>query len=560
LEEPEADGIVPNAVLERETKGGGPGRPDYSRLEDQRAFITTLRGEHVLGGAAQLTWGAAYGRASETRPDERYVVWETDELPVRVDLRDPRKPLVTAVNPADAEPAAYGFNAIELSNEKTWDEDVNGRLDLMIPLGEAGITVVKVGARGRFKDKVRDNRFQEATPLDGLATLADSRLSDLTNPGFLAGPYRVGTFTDRRYLGDLDLNDPALFELESKPDEFGPANYDANERILGSYGQITHTFGGRLTALAGLRVEATNIDYNGNEFNEDTEALSPTSGSDSYLDVMPGVHLRYDVAEHAVLRFAWTNTLARPNYYDLVPYRVIVPEDNELATGNSGLRPTRSVNFDLSAERYFTSVGLVSAGAFYKRVRDFIFEYNRRNAVDPVSGSTFDAIVQPLNGSDASLLGLELAFQRQLDFLPGLLRGLGIYANYTLTDSQIDGLPIEGRENEDLPLPGTSRHTGNVSLSYDLGRASLRSSLNFASSFIDPGEVGDEPFYDRYYDGVTNLDVNGTFAVTDRVRLFVEANNLLNQPLRYYQGVQSRIMQDEYYDWRFATGVKYDFQ
>jgi TonB-dependent receptor len=559
LEEPDADGIVPNAVLERETKGGGAGRPDYSRLEDQRAFSTTLRGEHVLGGAAQLTWGAAYGRASETRPDERYVIWETDELPVRVNTTDPRKPIVTPLNTADAEPAAFGLNAIELLNEKTWDEDLNGRVDLMIPLGDAGITVVRFGARGRFKDKVRDNRFDEATPLDGLATLSDSRLADLTNPGFLAGPYRIGMFTDPRFLGDLDLRNPALFELESKPDEFGPANYDADERILAGYGQFTHTFGRRLTVLAGLRVEATNIDYNGNEFNEETEALSPTSGGDSYVDVLPGVHVRYDLAERAVLRFAWTNTLARPNYYDLVPYRVIVPEDNELATGNPELRPTRSMNLDVSAEHYFASVGLLSAGAFYKRIRDFIFEYTRRDAADPVSGGTFDAIAQPLNGSDASLLGLELAFQRQLDFLPGLLRGLGIYANYTLTDSRIDGLPIEGRETEDLPLPGTSRHTGNVSLSYDLGRASLRSSLNFASSFIDPGEVGDESFYDRYYDGVTNLDVNGAFAVSDRVRLFVEANNLLNQPLRYYQGVRSQIMQDEYYDWRFAAGVKYDF-
>jgi len=40
--------------------------------------------------------------------------------------------------------------------------------------------------------------------------------------------------------------------------------------------------------------------------------------------------------------------------------------------------------------------------------------------------------------------------------------------------------------------------------------------------------------------------------------LFAEANNLTNQPLRYFQGDRSRTAQLEYYGSRFNAGLKFD--
>lgn len=39
-------------------------------------------------------------------------------------------------------------------------------------------------------------------------------------------------------------------------------------------------------------------------------------------------------------------------------------------------------------------------------------------------------------------------------------------------------------------------------------------------------------------------------------RVFAEANNLLNQPLRYYQGQKDRTMQVEYYGVKVNAGFK----
>jgi outer membrane receptor protein involved in Fe transport len=46
-------------------------------------------------------------------------------------------------------------------------------------------------------------------------------------------------------------------------------------------------------------------------------------------------------------------------------------------------------------------------------------------------------------------------------------------------------------------------------------------------------------FDDRYYDKQFFLDANASYKITSQLRVFAEANNLTNQPLRYYQGIQA---------------------
>jgi outer membrane receptor protein involved in Fe transport len=65
-------------------------------------------------------------------------------------------------------------------------------------------------------------------------------------------------------------------------------------------------------------------------------------------------------------------------------------------------------------------------------------------------------------------------------------------------------------------------------------------------------------FFDRYYDTQTFVDFNASYKFDKSFRIFFEANNLTNQPLRYYQGIQDRTMQAEYYNTRFNLGLKYD--
>jgi TonB-dependent receptor len=307
------------------------------------------------------------------------------------------------------------------------------------------------------------------------------------------------------------------------------------------------------------------IDYTGNQLvlDEDgdfDEAASREgiSNTENYTSIMPGLHGRFAMDANTVIRAAWTNTIARPNYYDLVPYRAVNREDNELGEGNPLLEPTTSMNFDLMVERYFDNVGLISGGVFYKSLQNYIYVFEDKDYVDAVTGNTFDSRFQPKNGDDASLFGAELAIQRQLDFLPGALSNLGIYLNYTYVTSSADGIRNEdGEVREDLDLPGTAENTLNASLAYEDARFSARVSLNYTSDYID--EIGEDASFDRYYDEQTFVDANAAYAITPKLRFFVEANNLTNQPLRYYQGFRDYTMQAEYYSIRMNAGLKFDF-
>lgn len=563
LSAPDSLGLQ-RAEVRRQTKGGVDSpRVRSARLEDQRTQSHQLSGDHWVGRLG-VTWSASIARASETRPDERYIEWRKTNVTFTPNYSNVSNPTFTATNPALVAPSAFTFRRIELLESYTKDEDQNGRLDLTLPVGDLSReTRLKAGLRVRQKAKLRDNSFVRAVPRTAadFANLGLRGSSDFTLDPNYAGPYEYGVFSTPGYLGGLPVRDTAQFTIQDQPAEYGAANFDATERIGAGYVQYEGR-SGALRYIAGVRYEATSVEYRGFEFDEDAGTISPTApASSSYGDVLPSVTLRWDVDAATVVRAAWTTSIARPNYYDLVPYRSVVPSDSVLETGNPNLLPTRAMNLDLSVERYLPSVGLVSAGIFHKRIRDFVYRFTRFNAVDETTGQTYLEISQPRNGPSALLTGVELAYQRQLDFLPGRLRHLGVYTNYTFNDSRVTGLGIASREDEVLPLLGTSKHSGNLSLSYDTPTATVRLAVNFQSEALDAAEGGynEEAFYDRWAADRTDVDFNASILVAPQARFFLEANNLTNRPLRFYQGDPSRIMQDEYYGFRLQTGFKVDF-
>lgn len=544
-------------VMERELKGGSNDNKN-SRLENQHMMNFTLGGDHQLGKIT-ADWTASYSKASEEKPNERYIVYEAEDLTFTPDFSDKRSPKITSVSPASSADFSSDYEFGEITEEFQFTEDIdkNFKLNFTIPMLENEYkNSLKVGVRYRGKEKMRNNKMFEYSPVDEDAFNANTlnNLDDITKDNFLAGDYASGNHVSAEYFGALDLTNSSLFEEEPIVEEEA-VNFNATENILGGYVMLNQNFGSKLFMIAGVRFENTSQEYKGNQYDADEDVITPSDKvSDSYLNILPGIHLKYNFNNTTMLRAAWTNTLARPDYFSLVPYREITREDNEIAIGNPELTPTTSMNFDLMFEKYFKTIGIVSAGVFYKDIKDFIVTETREDYL--FEGTTWDTYSQPINGGNGTIFGFEAAAQRQLDFLPGIWKSFGVYANYTYTTSSISDFRIEGREDDDLSLPGTAKHTLNGSLSYDSKRFSFRTSVNYTTDFVD--EFGEEAFYDRYYDKTIYLDVNANYAVSPKFRVYAEANNLLNQPLHYYQGISSRLMQAEYYNVRLQFGVKLD--
>ncbi len=543
------------AKIEREIKAG---THKDARLEDQRTIHFALNGEHQIG-ALEIDWSSSYSKANEDRPNERYLNYAIKKVLFEQDVTNPEQPKVI-INTAAAQDFNSDWKFDEMTEEHQYTEDIDKKfkVDMKLPFRN-GTSVLRFGGKYNGKSKNRDNDFYNYKPTDKDAFNANTFNNTIveTKDNYLAGNYVAGTYVNVKFLGGLDLNS-ADFEKTLNLEELA-GNFDASEDITAGYVRFDQSFGD-LDIVAGVRVENTTNNYSGKKLildeEGDVEDLINTEKVDhSYTNVLPSLLLKYEFGKNTNIKASVTNTLARPKYIDLVPRVEISNEDNEIQIGNPDLTPTTSINFDLMGEHYFKSIGVVSGGVFYKNISDFIVDGIQSDYT--YLGQEWKKFTQPINAGDATLLGVELAFQRQFDFLPGFLRQFGFYSNYTYTKSTVSNFQIEDRQDDDLTLPGTPKNTLNASLYYEGKKLSVRLSYNYAGEFVE--EYSDKAFEDVYYDKVSYLDFNSSYNFNKNFALFAEVNNILNTPLRYYQGESKYTYQAEYYNVKVNFGLKFNF-
>ncbi|MEY3945508.1 MAG: hypothetical protein RJB03_214 [Bacteroidota bacterium] len=559
-----------------QTKGGlDNDRIKMRRLEEQIVKTASAKGEHIFGKTI-LEWSSSVSRASEYRPNERYLEYNRTGQFVKMDIDNPRLPYVTPFNALGASDLNFRRFTEQFGNvaENDWTTKVNYKIPVV--LGNQLNGSFKIGFRYSEKSKERVNDFYRYTPTSTtLAQLRTMNLIDYSSQNVYkyqpGDKFKLGPFATPSFLGKTQLDGNTGFTKTQRFEEFLALNYKANEKITAGYIRYDQELSKYVSMIAGIRLEETRVNYTGNNVLNATTLQGTSNLKSSYLNVLPNFTLRYEPKEDLVYRVAVTTGLARPGYYELVPYRNVLSSDNLISVGNPNLKATQSTNVDFMVEKYFKSVGLVSGGVFYKRLKNFIYvsvdptydsldfqkQFNPAPGGNPIPANSNFTYRTSLNGNSVEVYGAELAFQRQLDFLPGFLRNFGIYMNYTYTFSTAQGIyNSDGVLREGLSLPGTSPHMFNASLSYETKKFIGRISANYSAAYID--EIGSSSFYDRYYDEQFFLDFNASYAVTPKIRFFTEINNITNQPLRYYQGIRSRTMQLEYYRIRGVAGLKID--
>jgi TonB-dependent receptor len=539
--------------------GGRTERQAREYLWERTIWDLTAGGDHALGdGGVRLDYAASLSQGNRIEPYRNYFEFRQSGVDFNMEAPDRLRPSVQITNAMDPNDlSTMQTRYYEQRFDDSRDRDLSAQASLTIPLSESldRSTFLKFGGKVARKDKERDYDRIRYDEIDG-----DFFMSDIggrqANREVSPDNYDLGTILDWERGRDFwnqnldrfadDLNNTA--ELSETED------YSTYETVASAFIMGTADVGD-LQIVGGVRYEHTSGEFTGKRLSfgadGEFESVEEVDQETSYGNLFPALHLRYRISEATNLRAAVTSTIARPNFLDQAPNEYIRFDDEIIRRGNPDLLPARSLNLDLMAEHYFASVGMISAGVFYKDLSDFNFDFRER-----LTGGEFDGfeLIQPRNAAQASVYGAEFAWHQRFDFLPGHLSGLGIFANYTYSSATTDF----GEElDRDIRLPDQVPHVANVALSYDGFGFHGMVSANHQSDYIQ--QVGSTPADDRIGYQRTQIDASASQRLTPNLRLILNLNNLTNAPFMRYYGSTFFPDEDEYEGRWGSLGLRFNF-
>jgi iron complex outermembrane recepter protein len=202
-------------------------------------------------------------------------------------------------------------------------------------------------------------------------------------------------------------------------------------------------------------------------------------------------------------------------------------------TSNPSLLPQFSDNYDLSAEYHFEPVGLVSVGVFLKDIKNFIYTAGGQ-VVGSGADNGFDGqfggytLTTQANGGFAKVKGIELAYQQQFTFLPGWMKGFGIFANYTRLETEGDY--GEGNVMSTNEVAGFTPETANAGISYIRSPLSIRVQVNYIGRWLNTFNANRARLL--YRTALTKVDIKTVYTLSRRWDIYLDVTNAFNEPDR----------------------------
>lgn len=414
----------------------------------------------------------------------------------------------------------------------------------------------------RFGAQYREGDFtsgqaQRATTVSGItpSLRAGTTLASITRQIDEFGRGLGGGVPSGWVAADYDRFNQ-VFGLESNTGVFqlvgvGPnsqalgSNFSVNEQVTGGFVQMdfeTHLLPFTTRGNLGVRYVRTDVETQGYVILPAPVFFQAAVINRTYDDVLPSLNLAAEIIPDFQLRLSGARVMSRPPLSLLNPGGTISTVSRGLSIGNPNLNPVRANTLDLAAEYYFGTGGLMSLGLFYKDIESTVQVVRRlvpfsETGLPPSilqgSQATPDDLFQvtrAINAKGGPLKGFEINYQQPFTFLPGFLSKLGTLLNYVYVSSEVDYVVgANADQTVTTDLAGLSKHSANGTIYYDDGKFSIRASLNYRSGYlvtVPSGGPGSD------VDGVRSsifVDASSSYAVTDRLRLTLDAQNLTNE-------------------------------
>lgn len=286
------------------------------------------------------------------------------------------------------------------------------------------------------------------------------RALGLRQPGEIINGSTLATFDDGTPFFNVTVSDPTPFPV-----------FDAALTIHAGYGLARYRPTDRLSIEAGVRYEdalqvaAPDLAFGGGNL------ANPTRIANDYF--LPSATVTWEAIDDLQLRLSASQTIARPQFRELVEQTYFDPESNRRFRGNPFLQDSELLNLEARAEYYMGGPNRASLAGFFKKI-DNPIENFLITAPGIIETSYANAPEAELYGAEIDVAyGIDLAdwgsFFETKQFL--------ILANYTYTQSSISvgagdiapipgatGLPAIQIFDDGAPLVGQSDHVANLSL------------------------------------------------------------------------------------------------
>lgn len=201
-------------------------------------------------------------------------------------------------------------------------------------------------------------------------------------------------------------------------------NFEYIENVSAFYTQFGTKFFDKLSFLAGLRFENTNLEIN--------QLLTSNFNKRNYNNLFPSFFFTYELNDDSSLSLNYSKRISRPRDRFINPFSSYTSNVN-LMVGNPYLNPSLTDAFDIGFLRKWKDVTL-STSAYYNHSTD-AFQFVRKERGDDINGIPV-IINTPFNLGEDNRIGMEFTVNYSLKKWWKLNSNFNFFYNETKGDYQ----------------------------------------------------------------------------------------------------------------------------
>ena len=533
---------------------GGSHTANNSTWFQKNELVSTGLNAEWLGDVWKVNADIGYSEASIT---SRWVniqswYWDADAdangMDYSWDTTTDRLSIGTGYDISDA--TDYGLNYMQVDNDRLLeDEMITAKLDFARPVEWGIIDAMSFG--GRWTDREKDNdvvSWQQSVA--NSSANVDAFTYELGEGYGVPALYSIKNWSEvaQEAFGGIDNRNQ---HTQTNADILNSWNVqETNTALYVQFNLLGEIGGISYTGNVGVRYISTESTSSGFQ-QADGGELTAVSIDHDYSEVLPALNLRFDITEDSQIRFGLSRAISRPPLIEMRTGLQLNTSStvNTASGGNPQLNPFIADQVDLGYEYFFAEDAALTVSLFFKDLKSHVGA-----ATDTlnINGESYQ-FTGPVNGDGGQIRGVEVMYQQAFNMLPEPFDGLGIYTNYSYTDTNVTEFEPE---NNPLTMGGLSKNVGSLTLWYYKAGIDAKVSYNYRSAYTsvgswDPGAV-------FTIDDEATVDASIAYEVTENFKVMLQGQNLTNEAsTSYFDNDPTRPRQ--YAEWgrRYLLGFQY---